>query len=133
MFYLDVFKALADKEVRYQLIGGLAMNLHGVPRMTMDIDLVIALDNKNLKKFIEAANSLRLQPILPITLTDLLDPAKRNHWARDRNMVPFALRPPNADGPTLDILIDPPINIAKALSRVVFRDLGSNKSGFGFD
>ena len=127
MFYLELFKALADKEVRYLLIGGLAMNLHGVPRMTMDIDLVLALDNNNLENFIEVANNLHLQPILPIALTDLLDPAKRNHWASDRNMVAFALRPPNADGPTLDILIDPPIDIARALSRAVSRDLGQTK------
>jgi hypothetical protein len=36
MFYLDIFKALEKHRVRYLLIGGLAMNLHGVPRMTME-------------------------------------------------------------------------------------------------
>ncbi|MCK5231251.1 MAG: nucleotidyl transferase AbiEii/AbiGii toxin family protein [Desulfobulbaceae bacterium] len=128
MFYLDIFKALEDHEVRYLLIGGLAMNLHGIPRMTMDIDLVIALDTENLEKLIDAATSLHLQPVLPLALTDLLDPAKRNHWARDRNMVAFALRPSQTDGPTLDILIDPPIDIVKALSRAVFRDLGQTKA-----
>ncbi len=46
MFYLEVFRALEEHKVRYLLVGGLAMNLHGVPRMTMDIDLVIALDTK---------------------------------------------------------------------------------------
>ena len=85
------------------------MNLHGVPRMTMDIDLVIALDTRNLEGFIDAATSLQLQPILPIALSDLLDSEKQGHWAKDRNMVAFALRPPEADGPTVDILIDPPI------------------------
>ena len=124
MFYLDIFKALEDHDVRYLLIGGLAMNLHGVPRMTMDIDLVIALDTKNLEKFINAAASLQLQPVLPLALEDLLKPEKRKHWANDRNMVAFALRPIQADGPTLDVLIDPPIDIAKALSKAVPRDLG---------
>lgn len=51
MFYLEVFRALEEHKVRYLLVGGLAMNLHGVPRMTMDIDLVIALDTKNLERF----------------------------------------------------------------------------------
>ncbi len=40
MFYLDLFKALEKHKVRYLLVGGLAMNLHGVPRATMDVDLV---------------------------------------------------------------------------------------------
>ncbi len=37
MFYLDLFKALEKHKVRYLLVGGLAMNLHGVPRATMDV------------------------------------------------------------------------------------------------
>jgi hypothetical protein len=36
MFYLDLFRCLQDRNVRYLLAGRLAMNLHGVPRMTMD-------------------------------------------------------------------------------------------------
>ena len=71
MFYLEVFRALEEHKVRYLLVGGLAMNLHGVPRMTMDIDLVIALDIKNLEGFIGAAVSLQLKPVLPIALSDL--------------------------------------------------------------
>ncbi|MCF8131447.1 MAG: nucleotidyltransferase [Deltaproteobacteria bacterium] len=128
MFYLEIFRALEEHKVRYLLVGGLAMNLHGVPRMTMDIDFVVALDASNLEKFIDAAASLQLQPVLPIALSDLLDSAKRGHWARDRNMVAFALRPPEADGPTVDILIDPPIDIETALDRAVSRDLGSTRA-----
>lgn len=128
MFYLDIFKALEDHKVRYLLVGGLAMNLHGVPRMTMDVDLVIALDTDNLEKLINAATSLQLQPVLPLALTDLLDPAKRNHWRKDLNMIAFALRSSRADGPTVDVLIEPPIDIAKALSRAVYRNLGQTKA-----
>ncbi len=127
MFYLDLFTALEEHKVRYVLVGGLAMNLHGVPRMTMDIDLVIALDEKNLKGFIEAANDLQLQPILPIALDDLLDPGKRGFWARNRNMIAFALRPLREDGPTVDILIAPPVDIERTLGRAVSRDLGSTR------
>ena len=124
MFYFDLFRTLEEHKVRYLLVGGLAMNLHGVPRMTMDIDLVIALDEKNLEGFIDAAASLQLQPVLPIALSDLLDSGKRDHWAKDRNMVAFALRPVQTDGPTVDILIDPPIDIGTALGRALYRDLG---------
>ena len=37
----DVFKSLRDHEVRYVVIGGIAAVLHGVPRATMDLDLLI--------------------------------------------------------------------------------------------
>jgi hypothetical protein len=49
MFYLDLFRCLHERHVRYLLAGGLAMNLHGVARMTMDIDLVIALDEASMR------------------------------------------------------------------------------------
>jgi hypothetical protein len=48
MFYLDLFRCLHEHDVRYLLVGGLAMNLHGVPRMTMDVDLILAMDDANL-------------------------------------------------------------------------------------
>jgi len=125
MFYVDIFTTLAKYDVRYLLIGGLAMNLHGVPRMTMDVDLLITLDKENLEKFIGAAKSLQLQPVLPLELTDLLDSDKRNRWVENRNMLAFALRSPRAEDPTVDILIDPPIDSKAAFSRVVYRDLGA--------
>ena len=55
MTYLDLFKSLQTHNIDYLLIGGLAMNLHGVPRMTMDVDLVIALDANNIAKLRDRA------------------------------------------------------------------------------
>ena len=44
MFYLDLFRALQEQKVRYLVVGGVAVNLHGAERMTMDVDLMIAQD-----------------------------------------------------------------------------------------
>lgn len=123
MFYLDLFRALEDRKVRYMLVGGLAMNLHGVPRMTMDVDLVLALDDANLVSFVAAARDLGLVPVAPVALEDLCIPAKRHAWSTERHMIAFALRPPNPDGPTVDVLINPPLDIEDALSRAERRDL----------
>ena len=43
----------------------------------------------------------------------------------ERNMIAFGLRPQEPDGPTLDILLDPPIDLEKTFSRAVFRDVGT--------
>lgn len=37
----DVFKSFQDREVRYVVIGGIAAVLHGVPRATFDLDVLI--------------------------------------------------------------------------------------------
>ncbi len=46
--YKQVFQALEKANVRYIIVGGVAMNLLGCPRFTNDIDIVLALDEKNL-------------------------------------------------------------------------------------
>lgn len=55
MFYLDLFRRLEEQQVRYLLVGGLAMNLHGVPRMTMDVDIALVMDRSNIETFVELA------------------------------------------------------------------------------
>ena len=123
MFYLDLFRALEQHKVRYLLVGGLAMNLHGVPRTTMDVDLVVALDPANLKAFLAVVAALKLKPVAPVSLNDMLDPAQRQKWRKEKNMLVFALRPPEIQGPTVDVLIDPPVDIEKALTRTVWREV----------
>jgi hypothetical protein len=38
--YAEFFAALAGRGVQFALVGGVAVNLHGVPRMTYDADIV---------------------------------------------------------------------------------------------
>ena len=45
-----IFRALADAEVDYVLIGGLAAVLHGSPAMTNDADIVPAAAEENLER-----------------------------------------------------------------------------------
>jgi len=37
----DVFASLSRHDVRYLVIGGIAVVLHGVPRATFDLDILI--------------------------------------------------------------------------------------------
>lgn len=39
MFLAELFGALEAARVAYAVVGGVAVNLHGVPRMTYDVDL----------------------------------------------------------------------------------------------
>jgi predicted nucleotidyltransferase len=45
MPYQDLFIALNTAQVRYLVVGGVAMVLHGAVRMTADLDLAISLKN----------------------------------------------------------------------------------------
>lgn len=124
MFYIDLFRCLHEHRVRYLLVGGLAMNLHGVPRMTMDVDIVLALDDANLDAFMACARQLRLKPQAPVPLESLKDPAQRRQWIEAKHMIAFSLSAPTASGATVDVLIKHPLDIDAAFASAVTRDVG---------
>lgn len=125
MLYLDLFRALDEHQVRYLLVGGLAMNLHGVPRMTMDVDLVLTMDEDNLDRFIGCAGAIGLTPLAPVPIAALKDPAQRRHWIEQKNMIAFGLQNRAARVPVMvDILIAPCIDVQAAFARAVTRDMG---------
>src|SRR5712691_2936342 len=119
MFYIELFRALEEENVRYLLVGGLAVNLHGVARFTADVDIMLALDAENLGHFVAAAKRLKLKPVVPVTLDDFADAAKVRSWIDDKRMLAFALRPPEQWAPTLDVLVKPAVAFEAAYGRQV--------------
>jgi hypothetical protein len=50
---LDVVEALVDLGVTYMIAGSFASNVHGVPRMTHDADLVVDLDESAARALVQ--------------------------------------------------------------------------------
>ena len=65
MQFSEVLAGLQCADIDYVLVGGLAVFLNGVSRVTMDIDLAIAMNDENLSKFIDFAVGLGLKPRIP--------------------------------------------------------------------
>jgi predicted nucleotidyltransferase len=49
-----VFASLHDHNVRYVIIGGIAAILHGVPRATFDLDILIEASPENGRNLLDA-------------------------------------------------------------------------------
>ena len=49
-----VFASFESHDVRYLVIGGIAAILHGVPRMTFDLDILIAPTSENARRLLDA-------------------------------------------------------------------------------
>jgi Nucleotidyl transferase AbiEii toxin, Type IV TA system len=124
MFYLDLFGALARHRVRYVVVGGLALNLHGVERATMDVDLALALDPLNVEAAIDAFEELGLVPVAPVKIDEARDPETLRRWRRDKNMVAFGLRPAKGAGPTVDFLIEPVVPFATLAGNALAKAIG---------
>ena len=50
----SVFKSFESHDVRYVVIGGVAVILHGVPRATFDLDILIEATPENVRRLLEA-------------------------------------------------------------------------------
>jgi len=56
--FKNVLDALAKYKVDYILIGGVAVMLHGVERLTRDIDIFIKMERNNIQRLREALYSI---------------------------------------------------------------------------
>jgi len=50
----DVFRLFQQHEVKYVVIGGIASVLHGVPRATFDLDILIEATTENVQRLLAA-------------------------------------------------------------------------------
>src|SRR5579864_7886909 len=92
VFYESILRALEKHEVRYAIVGGVAVNLHGIPRMTADLDLIVDLSKENLEKLLTAMKEVGYLPRLPVAPEELLSPEKREEWITQKNLMVFTFR-----------------------------------------
>jgi len=70
--FADILIKLVDAKVKYILAGGVASVLHGVERLTFDIDLALEMKSENLERFFKVAKELNFKPRVAVDLEFLL-------------------------------------------------------------
>lgn len=112
MNMFDLLKMLAEAKVEFVLVGGLAVALHGYQRVTMDVDVVVAMDEENLQRLMSAAKSAGLRPTIPVPLESLAQPELIEQWHREKGMLAFSLRGAETMATVLDVLVRPVVPFA---------------------
>lgn len=67
-----IFQLLNEHEVHYVVIGGVAVVLHGYPRLTADLDLIIDLDSSNARETIRYCKAQASSQTFRLTFASLL-------------------------------------------------------------
>ena len=114
MFYYDVLKEYHDNNIRYLIVGGLSVNLHGIPRVTQDIDIIIAMDEDNINETVAVLEKLGYQPRLPVKASELADKLIREKWISEKNLKAFTFYHPHDHFKIIDILLVHPLDFEKA-------------------
>lgn len=119
----ELLQSLTDEKVQFVLVGGLAVQLHGYLRSTFDIDLVLAMDDANLSRFIDVAKRFGLTPVIPVPIDSLRNASQIDQWHREKGMLAFGLREPQAGGSVVDVLVRPEVPFEKLLIDAVSGEL----------
>lgn len=83
----QIAREFQKDQIRYLIVGGMAVIVHGYGRLTHDIDLVIQLTPDNVLKAFEALARCGFRPNIPITPPQFADKALRESWIRDKHMI----------------------------------------------
>ena len=121
-----VFSALNKAGVRYVVVGGLAVVLHGYPRYTADLDIVLDLEPVAAGKAMEV-KTIGLKARAPVDPVAFADPAQRESWITDKSMAVFSLYSPANPLLVLDLFVRDPMPFEGLWSRSRTIDLGSLK------
>ncbi len=120
-----ILEELNRHNVKYLIVGGIAVNLHGFYRSTLDLDIILLLSDSNLGKFVKVIRKLGLVPRAPVKIEDFANAALRKIWIKNKNMKAFTLYDPDFQRKYLDVVIDHPLDFQQAFKRKkVFKDRG---------
>lgn len=117
MFLIRLATALKELSVRYALVGGYAVSLHGAVRGTIDVDIIISLTEKDYINAERALGSIGLQPRLPVTAIEVFK--FRQEYIKNRNLVAWSFVNSNNPIEVVDIIITHDLNEIKTVDMAV--------------
>lgn len=115
MLIENVIKSLNQHKVQYALVGGYAVALHGAVRGTVDIDFVIALNQRCYRQTEKALASIGLKSRLPISADDVFN--FRNEYINNRNLIAWSFTNPDNPLEIVDIIITEDAKRIKAVTK----------------
>lgn len=114
-----IARALNEADVRYLVVGGLAVVAHGHVRLTADVDLVLDPDPVALTRAIQALSSLGYRPRAPVPFEAFADPMQRAAWVRDKGITVFSLQSPDHKATEVDLFVETPFDFDSTFLRGV--------------
>lgn len=118
-----IVRALAREDVRYLVVGGLAVNAHGFLRFTKDIDLVVELVPANVLRAFAALGPLGYRPNVAVTAEQFADETTRAGWIRDEGMQVLQLWSDEHPETPIDLFVAEPFDFEAEHGRALVKPL----------
>jgi hypothetical protein len=108
-----IIRALNDANVKYLIVGGLAVNAYGYERLTRDVDLVIGLEPENIIRGLRALIGIGYQLSIPIQPEQFADERLRQEWRRDKDMIVLKLWSDRHRRTPVDVFVYEPFDFSR--------------------
>ncbi|MFA7239168.1 MAG: hypothetical protein WC091_03585 [Sulfuricellaceae bacterium] len=120
----NIIKILADANIEYVVVGGLAVALHGYQRVTMDVDVVVAMNRENVQKLIACAKAADMRPVIPVSIDSLAQPELIEQWHNEKGMLAFGLRGTETMATVMDVLVKSVVPFSDLLRDATIVEVG---------
>ncbi len=115
----SILDALNRARVRYLVVGGVAVVLHGYLRTTADLDLIIQLDRDNVLRAIRALQAHHYRPRAPVSAEEFAEHHVREQWIRDKGLAVFTLWSPAHPALEIDLFVSEPFDFDAVYARAL--------------
>jgi hypothetical protein len=115
----QVLAALEAEKVRYLVVGGVAVVLHGHLRTTADLDLVVELAPDNARRAIAALAGLGFRARAPVPMEQFAEATARQGWVEDKGLTVFSLWSDRFPALEVDLFVEEPLDFDAAYARAV--------------
>ena len=123
----EMLVALTDAGVEFVVGGGVACVLHGVERVTLDLDIAVEISAANLGRLINAVERLNLQPRIPVSLADIGDPDFVRSMVTEKGALVFSLTDFANPLRHLDIFLSPALSFDRLSKGANWFEIGGTK------
>lgn len=118
-----VVQALDQAKVRYIVVGGLAVVLHGYGRSTFDVDIVLELDRANVLSAFAALKPLGYRPLVPITADQFANGEMRKRWISEKGMKVLNLHSDQHLETNIDLFVTEPFDFEAEYRNAFLQEL----------
>src|SRR6516225_2334200 len=123
----DMLVTLTDGGVEFVVGGGVACVLHGVERVTLDLDIAVEMSATNLDRLVNAVEKLKLEPRVPVSLADLGDPDFVRSMVIEKGALVFSLTDFANPLRHLDIFLSPALSFERLSKGASWIEIGGTK------
>lgn len=114
ILYEELFREFQKQKVKYVLVGGIAFNLLGGDRNTLDADILVEMTDENLRKIVKILKKAGYHVKQPVDPIMIADETTRNDWIKHKHMKAFNFYKSEKSYEEVDIILESPVSFEEA-------------------